>query len=558
MNTLFTIEGGQAAAQLLLEQGCTAICCGSDIMAIGVIRAVRQRGLRVPQDISVVGFDDSLFTPYLDPPLTTIRQPVREMSLAAVSALLDEIGGTKGPRTELLYRPELVVRGSTAPAPLSLSTAAAPDLPGTPAFRKTLGDRRLPGTGASAGPCRTTRPPGSLGVHTGTRPAYAPTGHVPGGRSARGGRGRRHRDDRERAGPAGLRLLGARPDRRGLPPAAGRGGRAGLAGPGAAVVRGAGPGVRRVLPALAGHGVPRQADRRAVRRHRGRLWEQIDANILNQSGERHRRLRALVGPAFTPRAADRWRPAMREFLTLLWDGLRQDGKAQGEKARNGETRNEKAGGEAGGETASCEFVEAVARPYPALTVAAVLGAPAADAPRLHEWSNWVQRQFDIRSLATELPRIERAVAEVYDYVEELLAERRVAPGDDLVSALLAAEEEGERLSHAECVNLVLNVLAGGVDTTQAQLAHALRLFAGHPGQWELLAADPGLAGRAVQEVLRFEPITPFTARVCLEQVEYRGWSSRPGRSWRSAPSAAIARSRRARRSTSPPSATPGC
>ncbi|GIH76992.1 LacI family DNA-binding transcriptional regulator [Planobispora longispora] len=124
VNTLFTIEGGQAAAQLLLEQGCTAICCGSDIMAIGVIRAVRQRGLRVPQDISVVGFDDSLFTPYLDPPLTTIRQPVREMSLAAVSALLDEIGGTKGPRTELLYRPELVVRGSTAPAPLSLSTAA--------------------------------------------------------------------------------------------------------------------------------------------------------------------------------------------------------------------------------------------------------------------------------------------------------------------------------------------------------------------------------------------------------------------------------------------------
>ncbi|GIH93382.1 cytochrome P450 [Planobispora siamensis] len=226
----------------------------------------------------------------------------------------------------------------------------------------------------------------------------------------------------------------------------------------------------------------------------GRLWEQIDANILNQGGERHRRLRALVGPAFTPRAADRWRPAMRGFLEELWDA----------------------------KATSCEFVASVARPYPALTVAAVLGAPPQDAPRLHEWSNWVQRQFDVRALATELPRIERAVAEVYDYVEALLAERRAAPGHDLVSALLATEEQGDRLSHAECVNLVLNVLAGGVDTTQAQLSHALRLFAGHPGQWALLADDPGLAARAVQEVLRYEPITPFTARICVEDVEHRG------------------------------------
>jgi DNA-binding LacI/PurR family transcriptional regulator len=117
VNTVFTIEGGQAAAQQLLDQGCTAICAGSDIMAIGAIRGVRQRGLRVPEDVSVVGFDDSLLTAYLDPPLSTIRQPVRDMGLAAVSSLLDEIGGAKAPRTELLYRPELVVRRSTAPAP---------------------------------------------------------------------------------------------------------------------------------------------------------------------------------------------------------------------------------------------------------------------------------------------------------------------------------------------------------------------------------------------------------------------------------------------------------
>src|SRR5487761_1329696 len=155
-------------------------------------------------------------------------------------------------------------------------------------------------------------------------------------------------------------------------------------------------------------------------------------------------------------------------------------------------------------------------------IAAVLGAPAADAPRLHEWSGWVQRQFDIRALTSQVPEMERAVTEVYGYVEALLARRRAEPGDDLLTSLLAAEEAGDRLSHAECVNLVLNVTAGGIDTSQAQLGHALRLFAAHPEQWQELGRDPGMVGRAVDELLRAEPITPFTARICLEDVSHRG------------------------------------
>lgn len=227
----------------------------------------------------------------------------------------------------------------------------------------------------------------------------------------------------------------------------------------------------------------------------GRLAEQIDANILNLTGDKHRRLRQLVAPAFTPRAAARWRPVMRQIASELWDDLA--GRAE------------------------CEFVSWFAGPFPARVIAAVIGAPQQDAPSLHEWSGLVQRQFDIRALAAEPERIERAVGELYDYVQELLDQRRGAPGDDLISTLLAAEEEGERLSGAECVNLVLNVLAGGVDTTAAQLAHALRLFAAHPEQWTLLGREPGLVARAVDEVLRFEPITPFTARICTDQIEYR-------------------------------------
>jgi cytochrome P450 len=134
----------------------------------------------------------------------------------------------------------------------------------------------------------------------------------------------------------------------------------------------------------------------------------------------------------------------------------------------------------------------------------------------------VQRQFDIRSLSTDLARIEQATAESYGYVEALLKRRAAEPADDLISALLAAEAEGDRLSHPECVNLVMNVIAGGIDTTQSQLSHALRLFACHPDQWALLASQPELIPQAVSEVLRFEPITPFTARLCTEDVEYRG------------------------------------
>jgi cytochrome P450 len=171
---------------------------------------------------------------------------------------------------------------------------------------------------------------------------------------------------------------------------------------------------------------------------------------------------------------------------------------------------------------SCDFAAAVARSYPSLTIATVVGAPQRDAGRLQEWSSWVQRQFDIRALGTNRDDIERAVTEVQDYVTELLEAKRAAPGDDLISDLLAARDQGDRLSAEECVQLVVNLLAGGIDTASAQLAHAIRLFAGHPAQWELLAADPGLVPRAVDEVLRFEPVTPFTARICLEQIEHRG------------------------------------
>lgn len=122
VTTLFTVEGGQAAAGELIDSGHTAIICGSDLMALGAVRAARQRGLAVPDDLSIVGYDDSPLIAYTDPPLTTVRQPVQAMGHAAVSALVSEINGVHTPRAELLFHPELIVRSSTGAAP------AAPEL----------------------------------------------------------------------------------------------------------------------------------------------------------------------------------------------------------------------------------------------------------------------------------------------------------------------------------------------------------------------------------------------------------------------------------------------
>jgi cytochrome P450 len=231
----------------------------------------------------------------------------------------------------------------------------------------------------------------------------------------------------------------------------------------------------------------------------GPLYEQMVRNIINVNGSDHSRLRSLVNPALSPRAVERYRPFMREILDDLWPAV------------------------SGGER--FDFVAEIAKPYPSRTIARVMGAPEEDAPRLHDWSMWIQRQFDPIALgdAEQLATIQRKAAEFYAWVRPMIAHRRGTPGNDLISSLILAEEEGERLSDVELENLVLNILVGGVDTTQSQLAHAVRLLAERPDQWAALRDDPdGLAPRAAEEALRYEPITPLTARVLIEPIEVNG------------------------------------
>ncbi|MEO6205043.1 MAG: cytochrome P450 [Mycobacteriales bacterium] len=221
----------------------------------------------------------------------------------------------------------------------------------------------------------------------------------------------------------------------------------------------------------------------------GPIWDRNAEGLMVQTDDAHARLRRLLMPAFTPRATERLRPMLRALITELWDPV--------------------------ADTGECEFVSTLAEPLPSRAIAALLDCPG-DAPLLSRWSFLLQEVFKMR-LDQVAPEVEKAYEEMRAYVHAKLALRRAAPGEDLISVIGTSE-----LSDDECVTLVGSVISGGTDTTQAQLAHGLRLFADHPDQWELLARDPSLIHQAVEEVLRFEPITPFTARIAREDVEVNG------------------------------------
>jgi cytochrome P450 len=224
----------------------------------------------------------------------------------------------------------------------------------------------------------------------------------------------------------------------------------------------------------------------------GPVHRYLAGNLLSLEGEVHRDRRRLVSAAFSPSRANELRPAMRAHIAELFAAVAPHGR--------------------------CEFVADVAKPYPARMIAEIVGAPVTDAPRLGAWAYWIQSALDPTKLTTELANIDRAAEEFEAYVAALLT----TPADaatGVLATVLPAIDAGE-LTDEQAASLIAAVLVGGVDTTQAQLAHTVRLFAEHPEQWAALVADPGLARAAVDEALRFEPIAPFTARLVTEEFAH--------------------------------------
>lgn len=114
--TFYTYEAGAAAAAELINRGATAIITGSDVQALGAIRTIRSMSLRVPQDVSIIGFDDAMMANHLEPPLTTIRQPIADISSAAVQALLAQVQTGTNKNGSFVFTPDLIVRSSTGRA----------------------------------------------------------------------------------------------------------------------------------------------------------------------------------------------------------------------------------------------------------------------------------------------------------------------------------------------------------------------------------------------------------------------------------------------------------
>lgn len=217
-------------------------------------------------------------------------------------------------------------------------------------------------------------------------------------------------------------------------------------------------------------------------------------SILAMEGEEHARLRRLVAPAFTPRSADRLRPFMREVVNELVDGFAAAGR--------------------------CELVADLCEAYPIPIICELLGAPRQDWKLFSGWATDIFRVFN-GNFAEDLPAIKRASTELDAYVGELIAERRRSPREDLLSDLIAAEEDGDRLSGEELVMLAEAVLMAGTDTTRNQLACSVALLADHPEQWRTLADRPEMAAGAVEETMRVLGAVRGTSRFASVDIEYR-------------------------------------
>jgi len=191
----------------------------------------------------------------------------------------------------------------------------------------------------------------------------------------------------------------------------------------------------------------------------------------------HTRVRGLVAQAFTPRRMDALRPHIQAMIDGILDGL--------------------------AERPSFDVLEEIARPIPIMGVTDLLDVPATDQVLLHRWTHAITAVDELPLELDLLPAAGVAANEFLAYASELVDERRRSPGDDVISGLIAAEEDGETLSRDELLSMIVLILLAGHDTTASLISTALWLLLDHPDQADQVRADPHLAPNAVEEVLRF-------------------------------------------------------
>jgi cytochrome P450 len=227
----------------------------------------------------------------------------------------------------------------------------------------------------------------------------------------------------------------------------------------------------------------------------GPLWDKIVNSLLCLGGDAHRRLRSLVSRAFTPRASERLHDTIVGVINELVDRV--------------------------ADARRCDIVTDIARPYPIAIICALLGAPRGDWQQFSRWADDIFKAFTV-DIGDNEPVIMQAWGELDDYVDEMVARRRRSLTDDLLSDLIRAEDDGDRLNADELRMLAAGLLLAGTDTTRNQLAASVDVLCDHPDQWALLKARPELAMGAVEETMRHSPIVCAMLRTVVEDVELGG------------------------------------
>ena len=225
-----------------------------------------------------------------------------------------------------------------------------------------------------------------------------------------------------------------------------------------------------------------------------REWRALSLNAREHDD--HRRLRRLVGRAFTPMQVQRVRPLARENAHRLLDAV--------------------------GERGEMDVQLDYARDVPLFTICAFLGIPDADRHEIEALHFGTEEGFGWPMTSERRQRAEDGIVGLYDYTHRLVARRRTDPQDDLVSALVHVEEEGERLTEAELYAMVVNIIGGAIGSSQAAIANAAYLFARNPDEAALLRADPELDRGAVEECLRYAPPFRSSRRKALGALHIAG------------------------------------
>jgi cytochrome P450 len=219
----------------------------------------------------------------------------------------------------------------------------------------------------------------------------------------------------------------------------------------------------------------------------------LERNMLDLDDPDHARLRGLVSKAFTPRLIERLRGRIEMLCEDLLDVMERNGRA--------------------------ELVGDYALPIPATVIAELLGVPAEDRRRFHRWSSRLVSVASGRDMLRALP----AALAFTRYLRKLISQRRGDPRDDLISALVRAEEEGDKLSEDELLAMAFLLLVAGHETTVNLIACGTLAVLEHPEQAEALRLDPSLTKTAVEELLRYtSPVELATERYARKDVEIAG------------------------------------